>query len=232
MEEKELHWEIVKKEQEIHNVKTFWLKCKEEVVFLAGQYLTIKLPGFEPSEGKAYSIASTPGEAEVRLAVKEIGAFSKEILKQEVGNTLITTEPYGFFYPEEDDEEDLVFLVGGIGITPVISIIKQLTANKDPRKIHLYYSNQTVADIAFYNELLELEKQNLNFSLTSHVTRENAPNPHLAKRFDVAEIVEALTELENTLFFLCGSMHFTKDMWKSLREANVPPELIYTEGFF
>lgn len=234
MKDSEYTWTIADKREETPNVYTFSLTMDiPRPNFIAGQYLTIKLPGYNPVEGKAYSISSAPHEKHVTLSVKKIGNFSAEILAKEIGDTIITTAPYGFFYPEEDDTDTLVFLAGGIGITPCISIIDQLSSDKDNRPLHLFYSNQTVADIVFHERLLELANQNKNFAYHSYITRQaDVPTPHDKGRINVPDILEKLHTPRSDTFFICGGMYFTRDLWKALRQASVPAENIYTEGFF
>jgi len=227
-------WTIADKREETPNVYTFSLTMDTpRPNFIAGQYLTIKLPGYNPVEGKAYSISSAPHEKHVTLSVKKIGNFSAEILAKEIGDTIITAAPYGFFYPEEDDVDTLVFLAGGIGITPCISIIDQLSSDKDNRLLHLFYSNQTVVDIVFHDRLLELANQNKNFAYHSYITRqEQVPAPHHQGRINVPEILGKIPREKSATFFICGGMHFTGDLWKALRASEVKAENIYTEGFF
>ena len=227
-------WTIIDKKEEAPDVYTFVLNLQTpRPHFSAGQYLTIKLPGYNPVEGKAYSISSAPHEKIVTLSIRKIGGFSTEILAKEVGDTMITTAPYGFFYPEVDDTENLVFLAGGIGITPCISIIDQLSHDKDNRWLHLFYSNQTVVDIVFHDRLLELANQNKNFAYHSYITRqEQVPAPHHQGRINVPGILGKIPREKSATFFICGGMHFTGDLWKALRANGVKPENIYTEGFF
>ncbi len=230
--EKTYVWNIVSKIQETHNTWTFFLKSTDEKPdFVAGQYLTVKIPDHTPLEGKAYSISSAPHHDHVSITVKDIGEYSKKILNYNEGDMLATSAPYGFFYPESDDTDDLVFLVGGIGITPCISIIENLIHKKSGRGIHLHYSNQTTADILFLNRIIEFEKQNNTLSVNLYITREtNNDHSFIYNRMDIKKIVSSIQK--NPEFFLCGSMQFTKEIWKELNKAKILQEKIYTEGFF
>ena len=234
MKDSEFAWTIADKREEAPNVYTFSLVMDTpRPNFVAGQYLTVKLPGYNPVEGKAYSISSAPYGKAVTLSVRKIGGFSMEILAKKIGDTMVTTAPYGFFYPEPEDSDTLIFLAGGIGITPCISIIDQLSHDKDPRSLHLFYSNQTAADIVFHERLLELANQNKNFAYHSYITRqEQVPAPHHQGRINVSDVLEKISRGKSATFFICGGMHFTGDLWKALRANGVKPENIYTEGFF
>ncbi len=227
-------WKIKAIESETPTVYSFYLEPQGELPdFIAGQYLTIKIPNLGPAEGKAYSISSAPYEPLVRISVKRMGLFSNGIISHKVDDTITTSLPYGFFYPEPTDTADLIFAVGGIGIAPCLSIIKQLIHSKDKRNIKLFYTNQTEAEIAFKSELDNLATLNSNFEVFYYLTREDGANQNYHYgRFAPAEIISQIDNLENSEIFLCGSMNFTKDLWSGLRDAGIPQHQIYTEGFF
>ena len=216
MQTLEYTWGIVRIEDEAPNVKSLYLKPQNERPdFKAGQYLTVKIPGLSPAEGKAYSISSAPHEELVRLTVRKLGSFSTAILVMEVGDTLTTSAPYGFFFPEPDDKADIAFIIGGIGITPCLGVIKDLTQKGDSRHIHLLYSNQTEADTTFKEELTELASENKNFSCHHFITRETPVTDGFATgRMTADKIVKLIPEHQSTEFFICGSINFTKSLWK------------------
>lgn len=230
----ELTWNIIDIKEGAPNVISLFLKPKgERPSFIAGQYLTIKLQGLGPAEGKAYSISSAPHEEELRITIKKIGTFSSYLHKLKISDELKTSQPYGFFYPEPEEENDIVFIIGGIGITPALSIIKDLTYKKSTRPIHLFYSNQTEKDILFAEELSELKKQNPNLSVQHFITREKPKTETLtAGRMTPDKIINLVPASDVAEFFLCGSMDFTKSLWKDLKDGGVDTYRLYTEGFF
>ncbi len=227
-------WNIEHITNEAPEVVSLYLTSKTaRPTFTAGQYVTIKLPGFGPAEGKSYTISSAPHEDHIRITIKKMGAFSTALFNLKEGDELTTSEPYGFFYPEPEDTTDIVFIVGGIGITPCLSVIKHLIYTKDLRRIQLIYSNQTAADIVFKNELDNLAKTNAFFSVNYHVTRETSTTKDfISGRITPPGILKSVSNLEQTDFFICGSIDFTKSVWKELKEAGVPQHQLYTEGFF
>jgi len=215
-------------------VYSFILEANEErPEFIGGQYLTIRIPGFEPVEGKSYSISSRAQEPMVRLTIKEMGSFSRAILAHRIGDTLTTSAPYGFFYPEQDETTDLAFIAGGIGITPCLSIIETLLYAHSSRKISLLYSNRTMHDIIFKNELDALQQLFPSLDITYFVTREEVSEPHFVHgRMTASSILSSLQAPSLTDFFICGSIDFTKGLWSELKTGGVKSTQIYTEGFF
>jgi ferredoxin-NADP reductase len=227
-------WRIVARRDEAPHVHSLVLEAiGERPDFTAGQYLTVRIPGFEPHEGKSYSISSTPHDTHLTLTVKEMGGFSKALLSHHVGNTLTTSLPYGFFYPEPNETHNLAFVVGGIGITPCISIIESLLRDGHTPPISLLYSNRTVDDIVFRKRIDALVDTYPNFTAHHFITRGvDTGTPHIYRRMGVPDIHGAIPSLHETDFFVCGSIHFTQSLWKSLTESGIRASHIYTEGFF
>lgn len=231
---KEYTWHVAEIKEETPQVKSLYLEPAEDHPdFIAGQYLTIKIPGLGPVEGKAYSISSAPHEKDIRISVKKMGAFSSALTALSPGNTVLTSTPYGFFYPESEDTAPLIFIAGGIGITPILSIIKDLSHKQDSRSLHLFYSNQTQTSIAFRGELEELAAKNPNLSVHHFITRETlVEDGRIAGRITPNHIQRFVPESLTAEYFLCGAMDFTKSFWKVLRESGIKQHQIYTEGFF
>jgi ferredoxin-NADP reductase len=230
----EYTWHLVDKQVETPQTQSLYLRATTtRPDFIAGQYLTIKLPNCGPAEGKAYSISSAPDETLVRITIKKMGTFSSALLTREIGDTITTSAPYGFFYPEPADSTPLIFLVGGIGITPVLSILKDLTNKKDPRPLYLFYSNQTERETTFKKELTELTKENPQLSIHYFITRETlVSDGYLGGRMTPDHIQRLIPPAATADYFLCGSMDFTKFLWKTLRASGIAQPQIYTEGFF
>jgi ferredoxin-NADP reductase len=232
--EQECLWRIVSRKEENKDVFTLGLEYLDGVRpdFVAGQYLTVKLPDLGVAEGKAYSISSAPYESLVTLTVKRLGRFSGAILDKKIGETITTSLPYGFFYPELEDEGSLIFVAARIGITPGFSIIKNLIKTGDTRPLVLVYSNQTVASAVFYQDICQLSNEASAFRVRSHITREVPPTPHHHGRITAKDILEEVIDVTKATFFVCGGMHFTQDIWQDLKKSGIKPEQIYTEGFF
>ncbi len=242
-----VNWTIVEKRNETPGVTSLVLTTEgERPSFIGGQYLTVILPGFEPQEGKSYSISSTPQDNHIVLTIKEMGNFSRAILSHEVGDTVTSSLPYGFFYPEPDESSGLAFVVGGIGITPCISIIGNLLEHDYQKPITLFYSNRTQTDIVFRERLNTLAHNHPNFKIHHFITREPNSRPGLESiqgralngelitysRMTADFITVNTQSPHETDFFICGSIDFTKDMWKSLKNAGIEHTRLFTEGFF
>lgn len=227
-------WRIAKTEQETPSVRHLYLEAVgERPVFVAGQYLTVQFPDMGPAEGKSYSISSAPTERLIRLSIKRMGSFSEKILSLQEGDEVTTSAPYGFFYPEPKDRAPLVFIVGGIGITPCLSIIKALTQAQDPRVLRLEYSSRSEEEIIFRKELDALVSQNPKLSVQYYITRKGpVDTTKIFGRMVPEKLVAANAFDVDPEFFICGSIDFTRDLWRGMHRCGVPSHRLYTEGFF
>ncbi|MCA9362323.1 hypothetical protein KC906_03025, partial [Candidatus Kaiserbacteria bacterium] len=222
---------ILDVQPETPNVKSLYLEKPAGFSFIAGQYLTIKLPNLGPVEGKAYSISSAPHEEHLRITIKDMGRFSSALLTLQEGDIVTTSSPYGFFYPEPADPTPLVFVIGGIGITPALSIMKDLVHKDDQRSVRLLYSNRTEADIVFRGELEELSAQTPRLTIHHFITREAPESTGFhAGRMTASHFRELLPSFDQAEYFLCGNMDFTKSLWKDLHTLGLLQHQIYTEG--
>lgn len=227
-------WTIIEKNPEVSGVTSVVLEAKDaRPDFIAGQYLTVRLPNFEPAEGKSYSISSAPHEKYVTLTIKEMGNFSRAILARDVGDELSTSLPYGFFYPDTPLNPHLIFIAGGIGITPCMSIIRDLLQNERGPDVTLLYSSRTRESIIFRDELALLEEKRPSLTVFHFITRETI---EVTTRIHNARIstynLTEIPHLHDADIFICGSIDFTKSLWSLLREMSVSASRIYTEGFF
>ncbi|MFZ2205016.1 MAG: oxidoreductase [Minisyncoccia bacterium] len=129
--------------------------------FKPGQYLEWTLGHKWPdSRGnrRYFTIASSPTEKEIRLGVKfypEGSSFKNKLLNMKEGkDTIIAAQLAGEFILPKDPSKKLVFMAGGIGVTPFRSMIKYLIDMKQERDIVMFYSNRTSSDIA-YKDILD-----------------------------------------------------------------------------
>lgn len=199
--------------------------------FIAGQCVTIFLPDSDVPSGKAYSLSSAPSDQFFSITVKKVGDYSSRIHELKVDDEVLMSEPYGFFNPEFDDAP-MVMIAGGVGIAPIMSIIKDALEHDRKRKVELWYSNRTVNDIVFKNELNELAKNHQNFHVRYFITREKVlPDGYVARRICAADILSAQNRDPETFYFMCGREDFVKNIWRGLINSGISESQIATEAF-
>jgi ferredoxin-NADP reductase len=146
------------------------------LTFKAGQYMDVTLlhPPETDAEGntRSFSIASSPDEAELRIAtrVRDI-AFKRVLSTMPLGTELKMDGPHGTFTLHRDAHRPAVFLAGGIGITPFRSMIHWAVHQHLSHRIYLFYSNRRPEDAPFLEEFRGLTRDSSTFTMVPTMTQ-------------------------------------------------------------
>lgn len=125
----------------------------------AGQTVDLTIPEMEGRNTRTFSLITEPKEDHLAIATRITDSDFKQALKNlEVGTTLEFEGPYGSFRLHQNEKKAAVFLVGGIGITPFMGMIKDVLKNRKSHQLFLFYSNRRPEDAAFIYELITLSK--------------------------------------------------------------------------
>ena len=161
--------EVVSNELVTRDMRHLVLKLvePESVAHFAGQYFDITIPGSE--DCRSFSVANTPtanpGQLEFVIKVYPDGMFSKFLdAEVAVGDRLDIVGPFGVFTLRDGRESDLVFVGGGAGMAPILSVLRSLAEKGSTRKATYYYGARTKQDLCFEKELYELEERLPNFT--------------------------------------------------------------------
>ena len=152
--------EVVSKDPVTHDMRHLVLRLVEpgEIKFFPGQYVDIAVPGTE--ETRSFSMANTnsrDGRLEFVIKVYPDGLFSHFLdTTLQVGDRLQLSGPYGVFTLREGDD-DLVFIGGGAGMAPILSLLRSMAERGLTRKATYYYGARSRRDLCFEDELLALE---------------------------------------------------------------------------
>lgn len=180
--------------------------------FQAGQWVMMHLLNEDGSSwGKsAFSISNAPCEAkeEIDLAIKVHGDYTKRAQMLKVGDVVNVQGPYGAFVLRPSSEP-LVLFAGGIGITPMRSMLRQVLLSGDQRRIVLFYSNRTCSMAAYEQELRDLTATYPQFTVTFFVTQEKPEGwDGVCGRIDAAHIQSILVDVVNNDYCMCGPAPF------------------------
>lgn len=222
--------------RETHNVVILDLKPEEGEVFSfhPGQFVMLHLNNHDGTQWRKlpYSICSSPLEKKhIQLCFKIYGEFTQRMAKLEEGEVVEISGPYGRFTFHENPMESVVMLAGGIGITPFMSMLRYVTVKNLPNSMLLLYGNQTPHDIAFRNELYELETKNKNISVV-YTVDQAAPGWRGETGFiNVSMLEKYCSPLNGKYFFLCGPMAFVETMKKILLACRINKDYVIIEKF-
>jgi ferredoxin-NADP reductase len=198
--------------------------------FTAGQAVDLALidpPAQANSTHRLLSLVSAPFEEELAVATRmRAGSAFKRALKALPLNAKISVKgPLGVMTLHQDRSRAAVFIAGGIGITPFMSMLRQAAHDRLAQRLLLLYSNRRPEDAAFLAELQDLERRNENFRLLATMTDiDGWINEGTVKRF-VGDAVAPV-------YYLAGPPAMVDAMTAVLGRAGVSDEDVRSEEFY
>ncbi len=180
--------------------------------FEAGQYLEWTL-AHAKADGRGirryFTIASSPTDPDYRIGVKfyeKSSSFKKKMLSMRRGDLMIASQLAGDFVLPKNKKKKLVFIAGGIGVTPFRSMIEYLLEKKEKRDIVIIYSNRTIADVA-YVELLDRAERELGIEtlpVFSNQTPEQLATGEFPSKVDEQLILSMIPDYKERTFYISG----------------------------
>ncbi|MFP4527779.1 MAG: ferric reductase-like transmembrane domain-containing protein [Candidatus Kapaibacterium sp.] len=236
---KDLAYSITDVRQETHDVWTLEMSPPENhprYEYNPGQFHFIKLLRDRglPEEEHHFTISSSPTQSgAVTSTIKESGDFTSTIKDTQKGDKVAIEAPFGrfshVFFPEDDE---IAFIAGGIGITPIMSMLRHMRDTDDPRKVTLIYANHTEGDIVFRRELEEMaEKQHPNLTIV-HVLDSPGEDWQGETGYVNDEIItKYIPDLSKMAFYICCPPPMRKQMLDILERKNIDSSKIRLEIF-
>lgn len=211
--------------------------------FQAGQHIRMTLlnPAETDSEGTSrfFSLANSPHEQDLVIAMRMRDTAFKRVLGRlpigaKVRIEILLKSPHGSFTLHDDSLQPAVFLIGGIGIVPALSMIKDATERKLPHKMFLFYSNRRPEDAPFLDELETLAKQNPSFTLIATMTRPEKSAE--SWRGEIGFITHSMLkkyvdDLQSPIYYLAGLPELVSAMKTMLIASGVSEENLRAEEF-
>ncbi len=195
----------------------------EDFKFKPGQYMmvTIKVDGKELMH--PFSISSSPTDADFIEFTKKLtqSEYSTRLRQMKPGDWARIDGPYGKFTCECEYEK-ILFLAGGIGITPFFSIIKYCTDNHLPTSMVLFYGCKTESEIAFRQELAGMQKLNPSLRVV-YVLNEASPGWTGKVGFVTADLIrQEVPDFKERVFYACGPPAMVSAMQRVVASLGVP----------
>ncbi|ELW9526896.1 ring-hydroxylating dioxygenase ferredoxin reductase family protein [Burkholderia cenocepacia] len=197
-------------------------------VFLPGQYVNIDVPG--SGQHRSYSFSSAPGDAKVGFLIKKIpgGVMSTWLESAQPGDTLELYGPLGSFYLR-DVQRPLLFLAGGTGLAPFLSMLEVLARSGSQQKVHLVYGVTRDLDLVLVDALEAVAAKLPNFSFATVVA--DAASSHPRKGWVTQHIpADALNDGDVDVY-LCGPPPMVDAVRQYFDDAGVKPNSFHYEKF-
>jgi predicted ferric reductase len=202
--------------------------------FSAGQFgwLTLGASPFRAKEHPFSFSSSAAATGSLQFTIRELGDFTRTVGKTPPGAVAYVDGPFGAFTMDRHaDAPGLAFVAGGVGIAPIMSMLRTLADRGDRRPLYLIYGNQNWSDVLFREEL-DVLRGRLKLCVT-HVL-EQPPEEWKGERGRVTRAVleRALPPDPQALeFFLCGPEAMTDSVQRDLRALGVSLRKIHLELF-
>jgi predicted ferric reductase len=228
-------------EVSIHSKRNRYLKYE------AGQFAWLKLNNSFPLFENPFSISSAPGNNQsqqtIQFLIKDVGDFTSQIKNLKLGALAYLDAPYGNFGKSSLDshQNKIVMIAGGIGIAPIISLLRRMEASNNPnllkKEIHIIYGNR------IQEQMLDLEKMiNLksfkNLKITPIITEPNDQWTGISGILDATTLEKVLRadgtgelNVKQTRFYVCGPAGMIDSVERALETMGTPLSQIESEKF-
>lgn len=222
--------------EETEDTKSFILVPNKEagttelLPFKAGQYVSLKIHIQDSIVTRAYSLSSSPAMVSknmYRITIKRVkDGFVSNLMVDEVnvGDEFQVSKPMGeLFYDKIRDEENVLCLAGGVGITPFISMALAARDKLIDCNLTVIYSTRTYEDILFKKEIEEINKKCKNVKINVTLTKEKKEgylNGYISE-----EMIKPYLKEFNTVL-MCGSKSLYKSMNDILAKLNIPKRCV------
>jgi propane monooxygenase reductase subunit len=195
-----------------HDIRRLVLRLRDpdRVTFHAGQYMDIAIPGAD-GHHRSFSMANTPGQPdrlEFMIKLYEGGHFSGLLENGngiKVGDELTCTGPYGVFTLRDSSPRRLVFIAGGAGMAPIVSLLRSMAEKGTTRPAAFYYGARTKDDLFVLDELERLGRELPDLRFVPALSEADASAGWDGEVGMVTDVVDRLEgDLTDVDAYLCG----------------------------
>lgn len=229
-------YEIIEIIPEIPDVFLLRIKPKKKsnvMHFAPGQFFHLKNPTYiRPEETRPFSAVTTSQDEYIEFCIKTYGPWTKALLHKKPGESILLFGPMGVFTLQQN-RANMVFLAGGVGIAPIHAMIQHLDKEKSSAHITLVYANRNSSYISKRESIEKLfeKKPHWNYipivSQMQNSRKWKGHHGHITEEFLKREIQFS----NETIFYICGSFRFTRNMVNLLQKNNIDFSHIKLETF-
>jgi ferredoxin-NADP reductase len=216
-----------------HNIKSFWFRPDRPVRYTAGQFTEIYLPHDNPDDRgikRWFTLSSSPTDEMVSITTKfashQSSSFKQHLATLKPGTELRLADPMGDFVLPKDKTIPLVFVAGGMGITPMHSMIKWLKDTGEQRQIHLIYAVTEEDELAFVPLFKEYKLE-----FTPIVKTPTPEYQGETGSLSVDRILELAPDDGRTLYYLSGPEPMVEAFAKEFPAKGVGADRLVTDYF-
>lgn len=221
--------EIIKRTRD---VKSFRFLRPSSFEYKAGQFMFVTIPSDDGELKKHFTISSSPTEKDVLELTKKLtgSSYSNALDSLQIGKKAKIDAPYGKFVFDKKIKK-VGMLSGGIGITPLRSMCRYSTDLKLENNIVLLYGNNTIEEIAYKEELDQMQEENKKLKVVYALNKPPSKWKGHKGYIDAGMLKKEIPDYKSRVFYTCGPPAMVEAMKRLLEEFNTPPEQIRMENF-
>lgn len=220
------------------NVIDFSFAPGQKLIYKPGQFMEWTLPhrGVDGRGSRRYfTLASSPTELDLRIGIKfnkQSSSYKQAMLSLKGGTPIVAAQVAGDFTLPKNTDQKLVFIAGGIGITPFRSMIKYLCDTNEQRNIVLIYAARNQKELA-YRQIFEIARQQLGITIHYILSHPHGGLPRFAHtgRISSKVIQELIPDYADRNFYISGSQLMVTSVQHSLGKLGVPRGHIKLDRF-
>ena len=229
--------EVVSNEPVTHDMRHLVLKLiePEEIAYFPGQYVDIAVPGTDAT--RSFSMANTSskqsGQLEFIIKVYPDGLFSHFLdTRLAIGDRLDVVGPYGVFTLRDGRDCDLVFVGGGAGMAPILSVLRSLAERGSTRKATYYYGARRRRDLCFEKDLYALEESLPNFRYVPALSEPDGEDGWEGESGLITDVVKRHeADLTGVDAYVCGPPPMVEAAMPMLTSLGTSEKHIYYDKF-
>lgn len=232
--------ELERSEEIADGTMAFHFNKPANFIFKPGQAIDLILADHHNPDAEStrhtFSIVSAPFQAELTVATRmRDSAYKRALRALSVGSRVGIEGPFGSLTLHNNHARPAVFIAGGIGITPFMSILRQAAKDQLPHRLLLLYSNRRPEDAAFLEELQQTEQQNEKFDLVATMTQMSRSSRSWegdTGLLDETLIKSAISGFLEPIYYLAGPPGMVEAMKETLNRIDVTDDDIRSEEFY
>ncbi len=229
-------YEVVEVRQEANDIWTLFFKGPN-LNYKPGQFMFIQLMrDGKLSSAHPFTISASPTAEYLSITPKKLGDFTMTIKDTRVGDRAFIDAPYGVFsllnydQDKQNRQNEHIFIAGGIGITPFISMLRYIYDHKLDKKITLFWANRSEENLCFQEELEKMEAELTGIKVVlvmSDQTDWQGEKGHIKAPM----LLNYLENVEDKDFYICGPPAMSRATIAELKQLDVPSSRIHSELF-
>lgn len=240
---------IARKVKESDVITSFYLMPEDGAplpAFEPGQYISVKLeiPGDAYTHIRQYSLSDAPGKPYYRISVKredrmadrpegKVSMFLHQGTKE--GDAVLLSAPAGDFTLDQQDTRPVVLISGGVGLTPMVSMLQTLATANPERQVTFIHAAQNGQLHAFKGHIEELALQhpalNVYWCYDKPTASDRAENTFHREGYMTLDWLQSVVPTSAASFYFCGPVPFMRTINNALREWGIPEEDRHFEFF-